>query len=54
MNDQRQVAQVRLDASLHTAAFDPCSGQVIAAGAAGATLLRLRDPDLAPGQAQGV
>jgi WD40 repeat protein len=31
----RQIAQVRTDASLFCGAFDPCTGRVMAGGAAG-------------------
>lgn len=54
LEDQRQVAQVRLDASLHAAAHDPRSGYVIAAGAAGATLLRRGASNLEAPRRSGV
>ncbi|WP_460532869.1 NB-ARC domain-containing protein [Flindersiella endophytica] len=39
--DQRQLAQVRVDASLHCAAFDSATGGVMTGSAAGATMLRI-------------
>jgi WD40 repeat protein len=38
--DQRQLAQVRVDASLHCAAFDSATGGVLTGSAAGVTMLR--------------
>ncbi|MCF2533805.1 hypothetical protein LZ495_42225 [Yinghuangia sp. KLBMP8922] len=41
LTGQHQVAEVRIDASLHCAAFDADSGRVLAASALGVTALQV-------------
>lgn len=49
--EQRQVAQVRVDASLHCAAFDETTRRVVAGSAAGIVTLSLHTDRPSPGEA---
>jgi WD40 repeat protein len=48
LSEQRQIAEVRIDASLHCAAYDPTTGRLLAASAAGLAMVTVDLP--CPGQ----
>lgn len=43
LSEQRQIAQVRVDGSLHCAAFEPETGEVLVGSAAGVVALEIKD-----------
>ncbi|KIE26902.1 hypothetical protein LK08_11835 [Streptomyces sp. MUSC 125] len=43
LGEQRQIAKVRVDASLHCAAFEPTTGEVLVGSAAGVVALEIMD-----------
>ncbi|WP_411574222.1 NB-ARC domain-containing protein [Streptomyces fradiae] len=43
LGEQRQIAEVRVDASLHCAAFEPATGEVLVGSAAGVVALTITD-----------
>ncbi|MEU6121851.1 NB-ARC domain-containing protein [Streptomyces sp. NPDC047123] len=43
LREQRQIAKVRVDASLHCAAFEPSTGEVLVGSAAGVVALKIKD-----------
>ncbi|MEV8307171.1 NB-ARC domain-containing protein [Streptomyces flavidovirens] len=43
LSEQRQIAKVRVDASLHCAAFEPGTGEVLVGSAAGVVALEIKD-----------
>ncbi|MEV8565598.1 hypothetical protein AB0436_08470 [Streptomyces sp. NPDC051322] len=43
LSEQRQTAKVRVDASLHCAAFEPGTGEVLIGSAAGVVALDIKD-----------
>ncbi len=48
LSEQRQLAQVRVDASLHCAAFDAVRGRLLAGSAAGLALLTVEPVAVLP------
>ncbi|MFG2561065.1 WD40 repeat domain-containing protein [Streptomyces sp. NPDC048496] len=43
LGEQRQIAEVRVDASLHCAAFEPGTGEVLIGSSAGVVALEIKD-----------